>query len=84
MCDFRISQIKAAKKIFPHSNLHCCFFHYSQAIWNNMKKYDLCSKGTYTQNTELLFNLQILCSIKKEKVENFFEKIKKKYKQNIN
>ena len=38
MYDFRISQINAAKQIFPHCNLHCCFFHYSQAIWSNFKK----------------------------------------------
>ena len=83
MCDFRTSQIKAAKKIFPHANIHCCFFHYSQALWNNMKKYNLSGEGTYAQNAELLFNLQILCFIKKEKVEYLFEKITKKYKQNL-
>ena len=83
MCDFRTSQIKAAKRIFPHANIHCCFFHYSQALCNNMKKYNLCGERTYAQNAELLFNLQILCFIKKEKVEYLFEKITKKYKQNL-
>ena len=83
MCDFRTSQIKAVKKIFPHTNIHCCFFHYSQALWNNMKKYNLCGEGTYTRNAELLFNLQILCFIKKEKVEYLSEKITKKYRQNL-
>ena len=79
MYDFRISQINAAKQIFPHCNLHCCFFHYSQAIWSNFKKYQLCGKGTYGENSELLFNLQLLCFIKKDKVEKLFDMIKKKY-----
>ena len=80
MYDFRISQINAAKQIFSHCNLHCCFFHYSQAIWSNFKKYQLCGKGTYGENSELLFNLQLLCFIKKDKVEKLFDMIKNKYK----
>ena len=80
MCDFRVSQINAAKNVFPQTNIHCCFFHYSQAIWNNFKKYELCEKGSYKDISELLFNLQLLCFIKKEKVESTFDKIKKNIK----
>ena len=78
MCDFRISQIKACKNIFPQTNIHCCFFHFSQSIWNHFKKYELCGEGKYLENTELLFNLQTLCFIKKDKIESFFSKIQKK------
>ena len=82
MCDFRISQIKACKNIFSQTNIHCCFFHFSQSIWNHFKKYELCGEGKYLENTELLFNLQTLCFIKKDKIESFFSKIQKKYKNN--
>ena len=36
--------------LFPNVSLHCCFFHFSQAIWNNFKKNQLCGKGTYETN----------------------------------
>ena len=30
MSDFRMSQIKAIQKCFPHSNKHGCFFHFTK------------------------------------------------------
>lgn len=41
MCDFRISQIKSINEIFPRCNIHGCFFHFSQGIWNHFRKYGL-------------------------------------------
>ena len=32
MCDFALGQINAFKKVFPDVQLHCCFFHFSQAF----------------------------------------------------
>lgn len=29
MCDFALSQINAAKEIFPDCSILCCYFHYS-------------------------------------------------------
>ena len=81
MCDFRLSQIKSVNNIFPRCNIQGCFFHYIQAFWNHFRKYELCGKETYLNNSELLFNLQILCFIPIEKVEYFFNKIKRKYKE---
>ena len=81
MCNFALGQINALKKVFPDVQLHCCFFHFSQAIWNNFKKNDLCGIGTYEKNSELLFNIQILCFIKRDKIEKFFKEIIKKYKE---
>lgn len=81
MCDFKLSQVQAIQKVFVRCNIHCCFFHYSQSIWRNFKKYQLCGKGTYDTNYELLLNLQILCFIKKDKMENFYDKIKKNLKK---
>ena len=66
--------------LFPNVSLHCCFFHFSQAIWNNFKKNQLCGKGTYETNYELLFNIQLLCFMKTEKVQNFFQELKKNIK----
>lgn len=37
-------------------------------------------KNTYLNNSELLFNLQILCFIPLEEVEDFYNKIKKNLK----
>ena len=38
MCDFRLSQVQAIKKVFSRYNIYCCFFHYIQIIWRNFKK----------------------------------------------
>lgn len=80
MCDFALGQINALTKVFPNVSLHCCFFHFSQAIWNNFKKNQLCGKGTYETNYELLFNIQLLCFMKRDKLQKFFKELKKKYK----
>jgi hypothetical protein len=65
MCDFSKAQIKSIQKFFKDCKLHCCFFHFSQCIWNIFRKYNLCGKNTYNENSSLLFNIQILCFIKK-------------------
>ena len=57
MCDFSLGQINALKAVFPEVQIHCCFFHFSQAIWSNFKKNELCGLGTYEKNSELLFNI---------------------------
>ena len=79
MCDFMISQIKACQEIFPNCLIHCCFFHFSQCIWNKFKKYKLCGKGTYIANYTLLFNIQLICFMKRDNINKFYKELKKKY-----
>ena len=79
MCDFSKAQIKSIQKIFKYCKLHCCFFHFSQCIWNKFRKYNLCGKNAYNENSSLLFNIQILCFIKKKYLKNFYKKIKNKF-----
>ena len=74
------SPIKLINEIFPRCNIHGCFFHFSQGLWNHFRKYGLCGKNTYLNNSELLFNLQILCFIPLEEVEDFYNKKKKNLK----
>jgi len=80
MVDFNTAQLKAIKDIFPECKLHTCFFHFSQAIWKNFKKNNLCGKNTYESNSELLFNIQIMAFIKRDKIDKFYKEIKQKYK----
>jgi len=79
--DFLLSQVQALKKVFFRCNIHCCFFHYWQSIRRNFKKYKLTGKGNYDTNYELLLNHQILCFIKKDEMELFYDKIKNKFKE---
>lgn len=44
MYDFKLSQIKYIKTIFPRCNIYGCFFHYRQAIWKHFMKYGLAEK----------------------------------------
>ena len=80
MCDFNTAQIKAINTIFPEYKLNTCFFHFSQAIWKNFRKYDLTGKGTYKTNSELLFNIQLMNFMDREKIDKFFKDIKKQFK----
>ena len=82
MYDFALSQINGAKEIFPDCSLHCCFFHYSQCLWKNFRKYRLCGKNTYNDNYALLFNLQLLCFIDRKRIKSFFGKIKQTFNDN--
>ena len=77
MYDFNIAQIKSIKSIFPECLIHTCIFHFSQAIWQNFKKYNLTGKGTYNDNSELLFNIQLMNFMDRGKIEEFFKKLKK-------
>ena len=81
MCDFSLGQINAVNEIFPECNIHCCFFHFSQCIWKKFKENKLCGKGTYESNKELLFNIQVMCFIKREKIDEYYKQLKKIYKQ---
>lgn len=82
MCDFRISQIKSIHSIFSRCNIHYCFFIYSQALWKHFMKYGLGGRNTYLNNSELLFNLQLVCFLGIEDFEPMYNKIKKKFKEN--
>ena len=84
MSDFSIGQIKACQKIFPNCLFNGCFFHWTQSIWKKFQDYGLRGKGTYIFNITLLFNLQVLCFIKRDKVPSLYKKIKKKFDINDN
>ena len=47
----------------------------NQEILKNFQDYDLGGKSTYKFNITLLFNLQVLCFIKRDKVPNQFKKL---------
>ena len=58
MVDFNLAQINALNKIFNNINIYMgVFFHYSQYIWRNFRKYGLCKKGSYNENSIFIFNL---------------------------
>ena len=79
MCDFSLGQINAVRVVYPECRIHCCFFHFSQAIWRKFKENRLCGQNTYEDNNELLFNIQIMCFMKRDKIDNFYKQLKKIY-----
>ena len=75
--DFNIAQINGFKNIYGNNILiYGCFFHYSQALWRNFRKNRLCYKNSYSSNSELLFNLQLLAFIERTKIKDLFKKNK--------
>lgn len=47
---------------------------------NYFKKNNIWGKGTYKDNYTLLFIFQLLCFIKREKIDNLYNQIKRKFK----
>ena len=39
-------------------------------------------KGTYEKNSELLFIIQMICFMKRDKIDGFYKQLKKIYKEN--
>ncbi|XP_046569428.1 uncharacterized protein LOC124277747 [Haliotis rubra] len=39
--DFEVAAQNAVSSVFPGVTMKGCFFHYSQAVWNNVQKYGL-------------------------------------------
>ena len=57
MVDFNMAQIQAITNVFKNTQIHGYFSHFSQAKLHPFRKEDLCKKGSYEKNSELLFNL---------------------------
>ena len=83
MVDFNMAQINGLKNIYGNNIfIHGCFFYYSQAIWRNFRKNGLCYKNSYSSNSELLFNLQLLAFIERTKIKDLYNKITHNYSEN--
>ena len=73
---------KAIKKIYPETIQVKCFFHFMQAINKNLKKYGLINKKNIKDNTELIFNIKLLCFVDPSLLEKFYKDIENEYKKN--
>ena len=72
----------AIKKIYPETIQVKCFFHFMQAINKNLKKYGLINKKNIKDNTELIFNIKLLCFVDPSLLEKFYKDIENEYKKN--
>ena len=76
---FDKAQIKALKTCESFKNkpyIVPCLFHYSQAILKKFKYLNIIKKKLDKHSYELLRNLEILCFIKPQKIENYYEYLK--------
>ena len=76
---------KAERKALSMENLFkekpliiSCFFHFTQAIIKNMKKYQIIKKRLSKTIIELLRNIQMMCFINPILLKQFSEILKKK------
>ena len=77
--DFCKAHLKSVRKIFPEVKLLPCFFHFCQAIYKNLKKWNYFKKENINEGLELLFNIKKLCFINPSNIKKAFKKIKKNY-----
>ena len=56
--DFNIPSHKGVVKNFPDVYIIKCFFHFVNAIWKNLNKYNLCQKSDINATKEFAFNLK--------------------------
>lgn len=61
--DFELSMFKAIRIIFPSATVSGCYFHYSQAIMKNAKKYKLLDNSEYKRFIYLCLQLPYLPSV---------------------
>ena len=54
------AEIKASRKIFPHTNIILCFFHYIQRIIKHLKEIKSKTNNIKTESKNLLANLKII------------------------
>lgn len=77
--DFGKTEYIALKKIFPHIRIFPCYFHIIRRFIIHIKNLRSRNKVLKRNAKNLLFNMKILLFINSEKIDKFFELIKKKY-----
>lgn len=59
--DFEIGAINAAKKYFPESKLHACFFHLGQSVWRRIQALGL--QDRHTTDPDFAKNIRQLLAL---------------------
>lgn len=80
-CDFDKAQIKAIKNCNLFNKkpyVIPCLFHYAQSIMRKLKAVKLFKKKVNKRSLEWLYNLEILCFLNSDKIENQFNLLKEK------
>ena len=78
-CDFNAASNNALKKIFPNCYIINCYFHFAQAIWKKVKKYNLTEDNNIQKTRELIYNIKVLCFIKPDNIYPIFKLIKNRF-----
>lgn len=59
--DFEQAAINAIRKCFPESQIHACYFHFSQNIWKHIQQLGMQTK--YAEDTEFAHNIRLLLAL---------------------
>lgn len=77
MVDFEAAAIRAISIEFPETEVHGCFFHFTQCIWRNIQRLGLATKyGNDAEFASQLRHLAALAFVPVEKVKDSFKKLK--------
>ena len=79
--DFSKSLTKSINEIYPECIIIKCFFHFSQALWKNIKKFEYTELKKIKKTKELLFNIQLMCFINPKNLGKFYNSIIVKYEK---
>ena len=80
--DFGKAGYKAIQKVFPKTRIFTCYFHLIRRLIIHLKNIKAKNKLIRRNARNLLFNMKILIFIDNEKIEQFFELIKRQYYKN--
>lgn len=59
--DFEVGAINAARKFFPKSKFHACFFHLCQSVWRHLQQIGL--QGRYINDADFSKNVRQLLAL---------------------
>ena len=79
--DFSKALTKAINMNFPEGIIIKCYFHWSQALWKNMKKYSLIEKEMLKRNEELMLNIKLMAFMKPNLLGKFYDLIIEEYEE---
>lgn len=74
--DFEMATLNAVKRNFPLSEVHGCFFHFSQNIWRHIQNVGL--QNVYNNDEDFALNLRYLIAlafVPVDNVENAYEEL---------
>lgn len=84
ICDFELAAINAIKRVFPRTEIVCCFFHLSQNLWKKIQQSRLTDQYAKNEDTRRKCKMLLALSLVPVRAVQFaFEIIQETYPEDL-